>query len=93
MITKIQDGILWAGIPLNAIPEPNDSGKSFGIAKEAAPNVVIPGLTVKVNGKVRPVTVQMTVFATIPTAERHESNGGKSKNEPTALIELPAVAK
>lgn len=88
MLTKIQDGVLWAGIPLNAVPEPNESGKSFGIAKEAAPNVVIPGLTVRVNGKVRPVTVQMTVFATIPTKERHESCGGDSKAEPTADIAL-----
>lgn len=88
MLTKIQDGILWAGIPINADPEPNESGKSFGIAKEAAPNIVIPGLHVRVNGKTRPVTVQVTVFATVPTKERHESCGGDSKTQPTAEMEL-----
>lgn len=89
MLAKIENGILWTGIAVNTIPELHpESGKSFGIAKEASPNMVIPGLTVKINGKVRPVTVQVNAFATIPTAERHEANGGKSKTDPTATIEL-----
>lgn len=91
MTATFKDGKLV--IVMDILPDAveNDSRKSFTVAKESAPRLIIPGL--KVNGKEGPVTLSVNCFQVIPEKDRPEDVQERDKAIRAAMKDARAQAE